>query len=329
MRTLSSQNNEWLHRFAWLVVGATFILIFIGGLVTSTESGLAVPDWPTTYGQFMFSFPLSQMVGGIFYEHGHRMVASIVGMLTVILALWLWWKEPRKWVRTLGWLALLAVIVQGVLGGLTVLFLLPLPISVAHGALAQTFFCMTIALALCTSPNWQKPRTKLDDTQRPSLQQLTFFVTGAVFIQLILGAIMRHTKSGLAIPDFPLAFGKIIPPFDSMHVAIHFTHRVWALVVTGFIVWTVSRIFRYYRNEPLLRRPALLLSIALVTQLTLGAFTIWSQKAVIITTAHVATGALILGTSFALAVRAKLVMKVASIAHIEADSEVEKVLASR
>lgn len=310
MSNLTTQNNTWLCRFAWLVVGATFILIFIGGLVTSTESGLAVPDWPTTYGQFMFSFPLAQMVGGILYEHGHRMVASIVGMLTVILALWLWWKEPRKWVRNLGWLALLAVIVQGILGGLTVIFLLPLPISVAHGALAQTFFCMTIALALFLSPQWQKSRAQLDDAQRPSLQRLTFFTTGAVFVQLLLGAIMRHTKSGLAIPDFPLAFGKIIPPFENFHVTIHFAHRLGALMVASFIVWTVSRIFRYYRNEPTLRRPALLLSVALVMQLTLGAFTIWSQKAVYITTAHVATGALILGTSVVLALRVRQVLRV-------------------
>lgn len=310
MSNLTTQNNTWLCRFAWLVVGATFILIFIGGLVTSTESGLAVPDWPTTYGQFMFSFPLAQMVGGILYEHGHRMVASIVGMFTVILALWLWWKEPRKWVRNLGWLALLAVIVQGILGGLTVIFLLPLPISVAHGALAQTFFCMTITLALFLSPQWQKSRAQLDDAQRPSLQRLTFFTTGAVFVQLLLGAIMRHTKSGLAIPDFPLAFGKVIPPFENFHVTIHFAHRLGALMVASFIVWTVSRIFRYYRNEPTLRRPALLLSVALVMQLTLGAFTIWSQKAVYITTAHVATGALILGTSVVLALRVRQVLRV-------------------
>ncbi|NUO83417.1 heme A synthase, partial [candidate division KSB1 bacterium] len=304
MRTTSMQNQKWLHRFAWLVAGATFVLIFIGGLVTSTESGLAVPDWPTTYGQFMFSFPLSQMVGGILYEHGHRMVASIVGMLMVILAVWLWLKEPRKWVRVLGLLALLAVIVQGLLGGLTVLFLLPLPISVAHGALAQAFFCLTISLALCTSPEWQKPRTKIDEAHNPALRTLLTITTTLIFVQLLLGAIMRHTKSGLAIPDFPLAFGKIIPPFESAHVAIHFAHRVGALLVTGFIVWTVSRIFRYYHNEPLLRRPAVLLSLALVLQLLLGALTIWTQKAVTPTTAHVATGALILGTSVALLLRA-------------------------
>lgn len=326
MSNLTTQNNLWLHRFAWLVVGATFILIFIGGLVTSTESGLAVPDWPTTYGRFMFSFPLSQMVGGIFYEHGHRMIASIVGMLTVILALWLWWKEPRKWVRNLGWLALLAVIVQGLLGGLTVIFLLPLPVSVAHGALAQTFFCITIALALFTSPQWKQPRTKLDDEHKPSLRALTTTTTALVFAQLLLGAIMRHTKSGLAIPDFPLAFDKIIPPFENFHVTIHFAHRLGALIVSCFIIWTVSRIFRYYRSEQLLRGPAVLLSCAIVAQLTLGAFTIWSQKAVYLTTAHVATGALILGTSLALALRTRKILNAATAKQIETIGRMENLL---
>lgn len=299
----NSAYNVWLHRFAKFVAGATFILIFIGGLVTSTDSGLAVPDWPTTYGQFMFSFPLSQMVGGIFYEHGHRMVASLVGMLMVILAVWLWLKEPRRWVKRLGWLALLAVIMQGLLGGLTVLFLLPTAISVGHGALAQIFFCLTISLALVTSKEWQQPPAKITDAQRPPLPTLTSVTTAAVFIQLILGALMRHTKSGLAIPDFPLAFGRIIPPFDSAKIAIHFSHRVGALVVSTLVIWTVARIIKYYRGEKKLYRPAVFLAGALLLQLTLGAFTVWTQKDVLITTAHVATGALILGTSLFLALR--------------------------
>ncbi|MCG3119296.1 MAG: Heme A synthase [bacterium] len=297
--------NPWLHRFAKLVAGATFILIFIGGLVTSTDSGLAVPDWPTTYGHFMFSFPLSQMVGGIVYEHGHRMVASVVGMLMVILAVWLWLKEPRRWVKRLGGVALLAVITQGLLGGLTVLFLLPTAISVSHGALAQTFFCLTICLALFTSREWQQAPAQIEDTQRPSLSMLATMTTAAVFVQLILGAVMRHTKSGLAIPDFPLAFGRIIPPFDSAKIAIHFSHRLGALVVATLIIWTVTRIMRDYRTEKKLFRPALLLLGALIAQLTLGAFTVWTQKEVLITTTHVATGALILGTSLFLTLRTR------------------------
>ncbi len=311
----NTSHNAWLHRFAKLVVGATFILIFVGGLVTSTDSGLAVPDWPTTYGQFMFSFPLSQMAGGIFYEHGHRLVASIVGMLMVILAFWLWRKEPRPWVKRLGWLALLAVIAQGVLGGLTVIFLLPTAISVSHGALAQIFFCLTICLALFTSKEWHQAPNKIADPHRPPLQTLTLMTTAAVFIQLILGAVMRHTKSGLAIPDFPLAFGKIIPPFDSVKIAIHFSHRLGALVVSALIIWTAARIIKNYRGEKKLFRPAVVLLCALAAQLTLGAFTVWTQKDVLITTAHVATGALILGTSLFLALQTRKLF-VAQPAHI-------------
>ncbi|HZY10222.1 MAG TPA: COX15/CtaA family protein, partial [Bacteroidota bacterium] len=120
-----------LHRFAVFTLVCTFLLIIAGGLVTSTQSGLSVPDWPTTYGHFMFFFPLGDMVGGIFYEHSHRMIASFVGFLTVILAIWIWRKDDRPWMRGLGIVALGTVIAQGVLGGLTVLFLLPTPISVS------------------------------------------------------------------------------------------------------------------------------------------------------------------------------------------------------
>ncbi len=319
-----ANSSLWLRRFAKLVAGATFVLIFIGGLVTSTESGLAVPDWPTTYGHFMFSFPLSQMVGGIVYEHGHRMVASVVGMLMVILAFWLWLKEPRPYVRRLGFIALLAVIAQGVLGGITVLFLLPIGVSVAHGTLAQTFFCMTIALALFTSAEWRQPPAKVEDSRRPSLQTLTVATTAAIYVQLILGAVMRHTKSGLAIPDFPLAFGGLIPPFDSAKIVIHFAHRIGALVVTILAVWTIARIVLNYRHEKKLLRPALLLAGAVAAQITLGAFTIWTQKAVVITTAHVATGALILGTSLVLALRAYRLLAVKE--QIRTESGIDEVI---
>jgi len=131
----------WLHRYNMLLAATSLLLIAAGGLVTSTGSGLAVPDWPSTYGHFMYSFPLSMMVGGILYEHGHRLIASTVGLMTIVLALWLTWVEPRRWVRRLGWIALLVVITQGVLGGLTVLYFLPAPISISHAGLAQIFLC--------------------------------------------------------------------------------------------------------------------------------------------------------------------------------------------
>src|SRR4051812_27881082 len=144
-----------LHRFACLVASCTLLLILAGGMVTSTSSGLSVPDWPTTYGYSMFSFPLQNMVGGIFYEHGHRLIASTVGFLTIGLVVFLSIVEPRAWVRRLGWLALGAVVLQGVLGGLTVLFLLPAAISIGHAALAQIFFCLTVSIALFTSASWR------------------------------------------------------------------------------------------------------------------------------------------------------------------------------
>jgi cytochrome c oxidase assembly protein subunit 15 len=145
----------WLHRYAKFVSASTVLLIVAGGLVTSTESGLSVPDWPTSYGWNMFTFPLKHMVGGIFYEHGHRLIASSVGFFTIILAFWLWRAESRKWMRALGFAALGAVILQGVLGGITVLFFLPTSISTAHAGLAQIFFCLTIAISLFTSRGWR------------------------------------------------------------------------------------------------------------------------------------------------------------------------------
>ncbi len=302
--TESTTPNIWLHRFAKLVAASTFVLIFIGGLVTTTGSGLAVPDWPTTYGHFMFSFPFSKMVGGILYEHGHRMVATAVGMLTVVLAVWLWIKEPRCWIKWLGVGALLAVIAQGVLGGLTVLFLLPTLISVLHGCLAQTFFCMTICLAMFTSKEWLAENEKIADVSKPSIQSLTLLTAGLVFAQLVIGAIMRHMGAGLAIPDFPLAFGKIIPPIETQAVATHFLHRVVALLVSMSIVWMATQIFRHHQHQPKLTRTAIVLLIALIAQITLAALTIWTKKAMIPTTAHVATGAFILATSLVLTLRA-------------------------
>jgi cytochrome c oxidase assembly protein subunit 15 len=292
--------NMGLHRFALFTACCTAFLIFVGGLVTSTESGLAVPDWPLSYGMF---FP--PMVGGIFYEHGHRMVASFVGFLTVVLAVWTWLREKRAWVRWLSVAALGAVILQGILGGLTVLFLLPTPISMTHACLAQTFFCLTIAIALFTSPSWKHGLPSVNPREEiVPIQTLCAMTTTAIYLQLILGALMRHTKSGLAIPDFPLALGRIIPPFTSDKIVIHFAHRVGALIVTAMIVWTFSRIARLYSDQRLLFRPALTMLILVAIQITLGALTVWTAKAVIPTTAHVATGALVLGTSVLLTLRA-------------------------
>jgi heme a synthase len=289
-----------LHRFAALVAATTAVLIYAGGLVTSTGSGLSVPDWPNTYGWFMFSFPLDKMVGGIWYEHSHRLIASVVGFLVLVLAVWLWRAEPRMWVRRLGYAALFAVITQGVLGGITVLWFLPDPISIAHAGLAQLVFCLTLAIALVTSPGWKRGHSANDR----ALQTITAITAIATYVQILIGATMRHTGAGLAIPDFPLAFGHVVPPSWSPAIAIHYAHRVGALVVTMLVIATAGHVFYHHRERRELLRPTLLLLTLLAVQLTLGALTVLTGKHYIINSLHVVTGATVLGTSVVLALRA-------------------------
>jgi len=292
----------WLHRYARLLVTATLLLVAAGGMVTSTNAGLSVPDWPTTYGYQMFSFPLSGMVGGIFYEHGHRLIASTVGFLTIGLVIFLWRVEPRSWVRKLGWIALAAVITQGLLGGLTVIYLLPDAISISHAGLAQIFFCLTISLALFTSRTWrQPPVAPVDDAD---LRRRMVMTTAVIYAQVLLGAAMRHTGAGLAIPDFPLSFGHLVPPFWNSAIALHFVHRLGALVVTTLVLANMARLWKRHRDRPELIRPALILLAAVGLQVTLGAFVVLSGKQPVINTLHVATGAIVLGTSLFITLRA-------------------------
>jgi cytochrome c oxidase assembly protein subunit 15 len=290
----------WHHRYAKLVAACTVLLIAAGGMVTSTESGLSVPDWPTTYGWNMFSFPVSKWVGGIRYEHSHRLIASTVGFLTIILALWTWKVEPRGWVRKLGFAALGAVILQGLLGGITVLLRLPPVVSIGHAGLAQIFFCLTLTLALVTSPAWKNAVQPVDD---PVLRRLAAATTALVYTQILVGATMRHNAAGLAIPDFPMAFGHLIPPVWNAKVAIHFAHRVGALVVALAILATSGHVLFHHSQRRDLVRPALLLLALVGVQVTLGAFVIWSAKDPVINTAHVVNGAAVLGTSLILALR--------------------------
>ena len=290
----------WLHRYAKLVAASTVLLIAAGGMVTSTGSGLSVPDWPNTYGRFMFSFPMDKWVGGILYEHSHRLIASTVGFLTVILALWTWRADPRPWVQKLGFAALGAVILQGLLGGLTVLLLLPPAVSIGHAGLAQLFFCITLTLALVTSPSWHAPQASVDD---PVLRRLSSTTTLLIYAQILLGATMRHTGAGMAIPTFPLAFGHVLPPVWTPAIAVHFAHRVGALLVLGGIFATAAQVSRDHRGRPDLMRPALLLVLLVCSQATLGALVVLSGLQPVINTLHVVTGALVLGTSLVLTLR--------------------------
>ena len=304
--------NRPLHRLALCTACATFCLVIAGGLVTSTGSGLAVPDWPLSYGQVM-----PPMVGGILYEHGHRMVATFVGLLTTILAVWLWRKDDRTWVRVLGVAALGAVILQGVLGGLTVLFLLPTPVSVAHATLAQAFFSLTVFLALATSRGWREAVAEpLPVTGRTRLFVLA--AAGVVFLQLVLGAWMRHSDAGLAIPDFPLSYGALLPPSGAEGLSWINAQRgelydlppveasqVWiGALLAGFMVIACGvRIFRAHPGDRRLREPAIVMTMLVMVQFLLGALTVWTGKGVQIATAHVATGALLFGTCVFIAAR--------------------------
>jgi heme a synthase len=289
-----------LHRFAKFVAGCTVLLVLAGSLVTSTGSGLAVPDWPTTYGWNMLTFPPSKWVGGILYEHGHRLIATTVGFLTIILAVWLWLADPRRWIKRLGVIALGTVILQGLLGGLTVLFFLPAPISTAHAGLAEIFFCLTVALALFTSPNWITGSDHPDDAR---LRQTATATTVLIYVQILLGAAMRHSGAGLAIPDFPLMFGGVIPDHWNAAIAVHFAHRVGALVVTLAVIATSAHIWAHHRHRATLVGPARLVVALVALQVTLGALTVLTQRNVWINSAHVLCGALVLTTSLVITLR--------------------------
>lgn len=285
--------SKGLHRFALLVACATFFLIIAGALVTSHDAGLATNDWPLSNGQV---FP--KMVGNLFWEHGHRMVATTVGLLTIGLVVFLYVKERRRWVRRLGLLALCGVIAQGLLGGLTVKLSLPLAVSAAHATLAQLFFCTTVSLAVFTSRTWIADRPRLEERNGPPLRYICSAAAATVFLQLIIGATLRHSATW----DKPL-------PTDLL-----LTHIGGAVAVTLLLGSAALLVLRRYRHEPFLTRPALVALALLVVQLLLGLAAYLARMAspndpqplnpmVGVTVAHVACGALVFATTLVLTLR--------------------------
>jgi len=239
------RESPWPHRLALVTAGATFLLLLAGGLVTTTGAGLAVPDWPTTFGYNMFTYPWSKMVGGIFYEHSHRLLGSVVGLLTILLAVALWLAEPRRWVRWLGWVALGAVILQGILGGLRVIWLED-RLAIIHGVLAQAFFALTVALTLFTSREWRCPPSPLEAGAVPPLFRLCGLATGGLFLQLVFGALLTHGGG-----------------FLTAHLGLA---GVLALLIPGL----TTRILTRHADRPGLVRPASLLCGLVILQLLLG-----------------------------------------------------------
>ena len=282
-----SSFSPWPHRIAVVLACSTFPLLFIGGLVTSKGVGLAVPDWPTTFGHNMFLYPWSKMVGGIFYEHSHRLVASFVGLLTIALALTFWLREPRNWLRWIGLAALVLVIFQGVLGGLRVV-LLEHMLAVVHAATAQVFFALTICLAIFTSAGWQRaPVQPINHAGR--LRRLCAVTTGLIYLQIVFGAVLRHTGERLD------------------------AHLVFAVLVAVHVILVVIRASRHHAGVAQLNRPALLLFFLLLLQAGLGGasyaakFTaLWPVSfdfIVLLTTTHLAVGALMLAVGVTLTLR--------------------------
>jgi cytochrome c oxidase assembly protein subunit 15 len=309
--------NRPLHWFAVLTALFTFLLLGAGGLVTSHEAGLSVPDWPTSYGYNMFALPIKFWHGGAFFEHTHRLLASGAGFLTTILAVWLWLKEPRQWMKWLGVIAFLLVVAQGVLGGLRVTMKMD-SLGVFHGVIAQSFFVLTCALALFTSPfwiGWSAGGNKF--FVKRGLWRLGLAATMLIFVQLILGATMRHQHAGLAIPDFPLAYGKIWPatsadavarynadrvevisvnPITAFQIELQMVHRMVALAIFMLVAATAWRSRKQLGGKNPLSPLAIFWLALIVCQIALGAWTIWSNKAADVATAHVLVGALSLVT---------------------------------
>ena len=301
--------SKGVHRFALLVAGATFFLIIAGALVTSHDAGLATNDWPLTDGRFLpkieaLGIPGVNMVGNLFWEHGHRMVATTVGLLTIVLLVLLFWKEPRRWVRRLGVVALLGVIAQGILGGLTVKLMLPLAVSAAHATLAQLFFCTTVSLAVFTSASWNADRPVIEEQGSVSLRYLCVIAATAILAQLVIGATLRHSATW----DKPLPLELLL------------THIGGAIVVAVLLGSVSLIILRRYSGETFLTRPAKLALLLLGLQLLLGVLAYIARSAspndpqplqpmIGITVAHVACGALVFATTIVMTLRAFKVLR--------------------
>jgi cytochrome c oxidase assembly protein subunit 15 len=280
--------NPAHHRFAIFLAAGVLVLIVAGALVTSNDAGLAVPDWPTSFGSL---YKIPPMVGGVKYEHGHRMVAQFVGLLTIVFAVWTQRTDARPWMRKLGWAALGLVVLQGVLGGLTVLLLLPWYVSSAHAMLAQTFFSLALLFVIFTGRRWvtSEPRNLVDDAN-VSLRTLSILAIAAVYAQLFLGAAFRH---------------------DGMHFL---PHVIGAVVATAVLMWAALRALIAFADVRAIRGAAIAVLALLLIQIGLGfgAYLTrieWGRNAVQplpsmvwTTVAHVTVGALLLAHCFALAV---------------------------
>lgn len=286
MKAVSTPYNAAHHRFAVFTASATFCLLIAGALVTSNDAGLSVPDWPTSYGSF---YKLPPWTGGIIYEHSHRMFAEFIGLLTIGIAVWTWRSDKRRWMKGLGIAALGTIILQGILGGLTVLYFLPPLVSSAHAAVGQTFFCIACCIALFTGRNWvQDSQPAVLDEGRPRLLNLALLSIVVLYVQLLFGAMFRH------------------------HGLSWVPHVVNAPLVAIVLTWTAVVALTRFGKVDAIRRPAVAILFLLTIQLCLGFLAFltrveWGRDAaqpempmIVSTVAHVAVGALLLASTYIL-----------------------------
>ena len=309
---MNAKYHPALHWFAVLTAVMTFLLIGLGGLVTSNEAGRSVPDWPTSYGYNMFALPIKFWKGGALYEHTHRLYGSFIGLLTTILAVLIGLKDSRKWLRWLGLAAFVGAVIQGVLGGLRVVLHMD-NLGIVHGAVAQVFFILLAAIALFTSKWWFNSATTRQIPVARGLRSHVLYVTILIFIQLLIGATMRHQHAGLSIPDFPLAYGKIWPdtspaaiasynehrmettrvtPITAFQVILQMVHRMVALLIFLGVAAAAGLAVKRLGGSDGLTKFAWLWVGLLAVQIGLGIATIETDKAADIATLHVMVGAL-------------------------------------
>ncbi|MBL4700404.1 MAG: COX15/CtaA family protein [Phycisphaeraceae bacterium] len=317
------KNRLFLHLFCVFSVLMTFCLLILGGTVTSKGAGMSVPDWPNTYNYNMFLFPISMWKGDVFWEHTHRLWASGIGVLAIILCVWMWGtQKSHRWVSWLGTLLLVMVIIQGVLGGIRVTEM-DWRFGIVHGILGQVYFCLLILAAAVTGKRWnQSPPAQFQKSQFSKPIRLGWILLFVLLIQLSLGAAMRHSGAGLSVPDFPTFYGSWLPPMsqesldiaiDSMpeniqhdtngdvvhftlwHVHLHMGHRFWALVVVIHVGLLLKSLRGFFPSISSLSKPMIGVLLLLVIQLGLGMLVIWSGKHPEIATIHQVTGATLLG----------------------------------
>jgi heme a synthase len=308
-RNTSHRTAAYRPALAWFAaIGAlwVFVLVTLGAFTTSIGAGMVFPDWPLSNGSINPDGWLTDVA--MFAEHSHRLTGTVMGMITIVLAVWLWRTESRRWVRHLGYWALGIVVFQGLLGGKRVLLdALEVPgfemtlgqmLRIPHGVLAQVYVCVLIAIALALSRAWISGPSSVVSA---GVRRLSVLASILLLVQLTIAAVMRHNHAGLAIPTFPHSTpdGGLLPAVWSFQVGIHFAHRVMAAVLTVVLVWLAVRIWKNERARGLRQTAGAVVGL-LVIQVALGAFTIWSLRGPYITTAHVIGGALLLAVAFGL-----------------------------